>query len=1102
MEAARLELRNREQLHSAIAVLQNARGYDPRAKIASERIRELAANTPQFRAVLPQISELLAQNTPYAIELSEAVLSAAADGTTLPGNIRLAPRITKWQVAGPFGQFANIDFDRAWPPEEDELRSPRYEGHVREDIDTDSGQLELPEYFSRSGIYYAAADLSVNKNAKYRLMIEGAGSYGVRIDGVSALVHDARFTQQNRSILIDRQIGAGKHRILVKFPPSLLSLRIWIEPVREFKPARLKVSTSEENYIKAATALLKGDPRPALAFDDQAPSAMRVLKAEAMVQAGEEQRAQELFRNVSNSDSRYLRAAFKLAEEAFSREQYEEATAQVAKILQAAPAYPQAQELKFQLADYFNWQTEKQASLKQRLRLHPSCNALVDAARFYEADDKSDLARHYEAAMATCSLQPYQFWEHLSARGKHAEAIARISKYIATHPNDRRALTIAIREAVLDSDLSAARRYSKSLRVLAPNWNWAALLAGHPESILDSRSDYAAPNGFYKSFVRDPFPMMHDGETQGADSRILINDRVVKLDAAGAWLYQHTVTQVLNKKGIARMGEVEIPRGVDVLELRTLKADGKIVDAEPGENKNTASMPSLAETDAIEIAFLRHISSDVLAISPEVLDSTFASSQAPTRSARLTLMRDHAPEPLLWRSPTVRCIHSEPTDDISATTWEITNVPAIEDEPAAAEYERRPRIQWLAMHRDQPIDAGARIRDGLIAATRITFRIRELAAELRSSSKDSVTAAYQYVMQNVEDEAETWRDANITSAGESLEQGEGSRAATLIALLSALGYEADLLLASERGKHDPSDGCPNVACYTHPLVRVTVPDSAPILLDPKIDGIAAGALSPEVEGETALLISRSQARAKQSFTVPQSTDQRSEATAALQLDDAGNLSGNIQIHFGSFRSAQMRHLLRSTPARDRQALFEQIAGRILPTANEVSATVSHEDDPEQGLELKLHVRVPKFGRWNGSELHLDQIVPALELSRLYATLPERQQALLLDTPLVESSEFLISLPAGLEAVRTPNSTDVKSQFGDYHCDFKADSNLLIVRRSFRIPAQLVAPADYRAFSDFALQVDSAEKELIQLRRTTVVEMRSNTAGIAPSQRLH
>ena len=1101
MEATRLELRNREELHSAVALLRAIHGNDPRARLAAERLRELAGNTPQFRAVLPQVAELLREENPYAIELSDAILTAQDDGAPLPGKIPLAHRVTKWQIAGPFGQFANVDFDRSWPPEQNELRSARYEHQFREDIDVVSGELDLPEYFPHSGLYYAAAQISATTAAEYRLVVESDGTYELRVDGNPLLTHDARFVQQRATTSVAVRLTPGKHRILLKLQATALPLRVWVEPPREshFAPARIPMA--EMDYLKAAIAVLDGDPKPALALKDQS-SLANVLKAEALAQMGDEQQAHELFFAASASDVHNLLAAFKAAEEAFSREQYEEATTQLAKILKAAPAYPQAQELKFQLADHFNWRAEQETALNQRLRLHPSCSTFTDAAKFYDNSDAGERARRYEAALATCSLKPYQFWEQLSLHGKHKRASDAIRRYLARHPTDRHALVIAIREAVLGNDLPQADQYAKVLHALAPNWSRAALLAARPEAILDPQSGYSQADGFYKPFVRDPLPLMREGESQLPDSRILINDRVVKLDSAGAWLYQHTVTQVLNKKGIARLGEVELPRAIDLLELRTVKPTGTYVDAEWGENKNNVSMPSLAEGDAIEIAYLQHFSSEALVSSPEILDFVFASTQSPTRSSRFALIRDHVPEPLLWRSPEVRCIHSEPTSDIGTTVWEVANAPALLDEPAAPQYERRPRLLWLAMDRSFPLDTTARIREALIAATKITFRIRELAAELQSSSESGPIAAFRYVISNVENETQNWGEANITSADESLEQGEGSRAATLIALLSAMGYDADLVLVGERGKHDSADACPGERCYTHSLVRVTVPGKGQLLLDPDADNIAPGALSPEVEGEQALRVSRSRDSVWQSVMIPRSTDQRSEAKADLNLDDAGVLSGRIYIRFGSFRSGQMRQTLRSVSLKERQDFFEQIADRIIPTVDQVFATVTNEEDLGQPLEIQLNIRAPRFGRWSHSDLQLEQMIPALGLSRVYATLPERQQPVLLDTPLVETSEFVIHVPAGLEAVRKPNAVDLKSEFGEYHSEFKAEATELIISRTFTIPAQVVAPSRYREFSEFALQIDSVERELIQLRRTDLAQIRTSGQLSHPPQPLH
>ena len=1100
MEAARLELRNREQLHSAIAILQTARGTDLRARLAAERIRELAANTPQFRAVIPQIAALLQKESPYAVELSDAVLTAQADGAALPGKISLARRITKWQIAGPFGQFANVDFDHAWPPEQDDLRSARYERQFREEIEVVSGELDLPEYFPRSGLYYAAAQVSAGKAAKYRLVVESDGTYDLRIDGSPLLTHDARFAQHRSTMQVELQLAPGKHRIFVKLQAAALPLRVWMEPLRESDSVPLKVSAAEVDYLKAANAALDGDPKPALALKYQN-SIANVLKAEALAQMGDEQQAHELFLAASASDVHNLLAAFKVAEEALSREQYEETATQLAKVLKSAPSYPQAQELKFQLADHFNWRTEQETALGQRLRLHPTCSTLVEAAKFYDSNYASERARRYEGALATCSMKPYQFWEQLSLRGKHKQVNEAISHYIARHPTDRHALTIAIREAVLGNDLTTGNQYAKALHALAPNWSRSAVLAAHPESVLDSQFGDSQADGFYKPFVRDPLPMMRESDSQLPDSRILINDRVVKVDSGGAWVYQHTVTQVLSKKGIGRLGEVELPRAVDLLELRTVKPTGAYIEAELGDNKNVLSMPSLAEGDAIEIAYLQHFNSEALISSPEILDFVFASAQSPTRSARLTLIRDNVPEPLLWRSPEVRCIHSEPTSDVGTTVWEVANAPAMQDEPAAPQYERRPRLLWLAMDRDRPMDIVAKIRDALIGATRITFRIREVANELQSS-ESGPSAAYRYVMTNVENETGSWREANITSADDSVEQGEGSRAATLIALLAAMGYDADLALASERGKHDSADACPAARCYTHSLVRVTIPGSGQVVFDPEAENIAPGALSPEVEGEQALLISRSRDSVWQSFAIPRSTDQHSEATADLHLDDTGALSGKIHIRFGSFRSGQMRQTLRSVSARDRQDFFEQIADRIIPTVDQVSATVTNEEDLGQPLAIDLDIRAPKFGRWNHSELQLEQMIPALGLSRMYGTLPDRRQPVLLDTPLVETSEFVIHVPAGLEAVSKPNAVDLKSEFGEYHSEFKAEATELRVTRTFRIPAQVVAPSRYREFSEFALQIDSAERELIQLRRTDLAQIPTSGQLAHPAEPLH
>lgn len=1101
MEAARIQLRTGEQLDSAIAILRKIPGQDPRARIAAERIRELAANTPSFRTAVPQIAELLREKNPYSRELSDAMLIAAADGVPLPRHLRLAQRITSWQVAGPFGEFSNVDFDRSGPPERDQLHSERYGQRVREDIKIESGKLELPDYFPNRGVYYAAAELSVAKSGRFNLTIESDGTFVMLIDGKPFLEHDARFRQQQTISHLEASLAAGSHRVLVKLQASSLPLRIWVEPSRESHAEALRISDAEQRYLRTATALLDGELKPALAFDDHSSSVEQLLRADALSQAGEEPEAREMLEAAAVSDPNDLLADFQMAQQAFANQRYEEAATRLGEVLKTSAVYAPAQELKYLLANHFDWPSERQEALAERLRLHPSCGALLDAANSEDSRGDSKKALEYETRLATCSSTPILFWDRLSHHGRHQQALTSIASYLLTHSGDRRALTAAIRETVLAGDKLSARRYAGLLRSLAPNSIWAESLARRPEMILDSRLPRSEAGDFYKPYIRDPLRMMSDSGNQSADNRVLINDRAVKLDSdGGAWIYQHTVTQVFDKKGIEQAGEVELPRSVDLLELRTLKRDGTFEEPEPNDNKGSVSMPALAEGDAVEVSYLEHFAPEVLSASPDLLDFAFSSTEFPTRSARLSLIHEGSAEPLFWCSPQVKRNRDEHPAFANITTWELSNAAATSREPAEARYDSRPRLLWLGMNNRESTNIDDRYPDELIKASQITPRIEQLAASLRTSAgQDPIAEAYRYVMSSVENEPTRWHAGNMTSADESFAQGIGSRAAALIALLAAMDFDVDLVLAADRGSQNPAENCSGSRCCTHPLVRVVLPDrETQLLLDPQLDGLAAGALSPEVEGEPAIVISRKHSSpVAEAVSIPQRTDQRSTATADLQLDESGSLQGTIHVRFGSLRGAQMRESLRQLTASDRQGYFEEIAGRILPGAGEVSGSLLHEDDPEQPLELELTAKVSKFARWNGTELQLGQVAPALGLSRMYATLPERREDLLLETPLIEDSEFSVHLPPGVEPSQLPEPVNLKSVFGDYRTEFKVENGVLRIVRSFQIPMQVVSQSEYAAFSQFAIQIDAAERALIQLRRTSSAHEIANSAIPAP-----
>lgn len=1094
MEAARLQLRSNEETHSALLLLERSHNDDARARLAAARIEELAANTASFRSAIPQLCRLLRENSPYSRQITSALLTAHADGAYLPHGARLLRRVTKWQIAGPFGEFSNVDFDRSWPPERDQLTAPAYGTVMSEQVASFSGQLELPNYLPQSGVYYAVSTFRATAEQKYTITVEGDGTYELQLDGKRLFLHDSRFHTQTKISTAEVSVLAGTHRLLLKLHPAAFPIRVWLQHGIATATESAQLAKTE-NYLTAANGLLIADLSPALAFDDQSNSIELTLRAEAQAELQQSAKARDSLLKSLAADSNNSLASLRIARQALAAERFEEAATYFAKVLDVAPNYWPAQELKYKMAVQFDWKQEQTAALKQLLHLHPDCSTYSEAAKSHRYDSKEPI---YQSRLAMCSPRPSEYWSELSERGNHGRALLSLHRYLQAHDDDRRALELAIREAVLSENDGAARKYAAILKRVAPNWERAVAIAEDPQVILDSPSAYSAPEEFYLPYVRDGASLLTRSIGANTDSRLLVNDRVIKLEKSGsAWIYQHSVVQVFDKKGIDAAGEVEIPSGADVIELRTIKHDGHSVRPDLGERKSPISMPSLAEGDAVELAYVQHFRAADLCATPELLDFVFGSAEAVTESSRLTIIRKSSTDPLLWFSPGVRQIDSHAEGDTHVSVWEATDLPAVIAEPHAPQFETRARMLWLGMNADASGESAlaARIRDQLISATQVDPIVEQTAASIRATNpREAIASAYQLVQSSIEEDGENWRQGDITSASNSLAQGEGNRAATMVSLLSAMGFDADLEFAAERGEHGTDDDCLQFRCYTHPLVRVMLPNAKrPIVLDPQLKGVAAGALSPEVEGENALVIRRSRAAEPEIARVPQGTEQKTCAVANLDLGDDGAIRGTVRIRFGSFKGAQMRDTLHQLSGKDRQSYFEEIGSRIFPHASKISAFILQEDDPEKPLEVELTVASSAPSRWNGSSLDLGQLIPALGLSRLYATLPVRNQDLWLETPLIEESEFTVHLPAGVEVWHMPEPFTAKSSFGEYRTDFKLEDGALKIVRSFRIPMQQIPAARYPEFSRFALQIDGAEREQLQLRRVSVAQERPSLA---------
>ena len=73
-------------------------------------------------------------------------------------------------------------------------------------------------------------------------------------------------------------------------------------------------------------------------------------------------------------------------------------------------------------------------------------------------------------------------------------------------------------------------------------------------------------------------------------------------------MYVHTIRRLFNKESLKAYGEVSLPSGASLLELRTVKVSGQTIEPELQSDSGSVAMPALDPGDSIEEEFVNHYS--------------------------------------------------------------------------------------------------------------------------------------------------------------------------------------------------------------------------------------------------------------------------------------------------------------------------------------------------------------------------------------------------------------------------------------------------------------------------------------------------------------
>ncbi|MCA9522005.1 MAG: tetratricopeptide repeat protein, partial [Myxococcales bacterium] len=169
---------------------------------------------------------------------------------------------------------------------------------------------------------------------------------------------------------------------------------------------------------------------------------------------------------------------------------------------------------------------------------------------------------------------------------------------------------------------------------------------------------------------------------------IILRRRVSRLLGSGDEIrLDHVVVRVQDRSSLEQLGELHVPAGAELWRVRTLKANGRVLEIENSDDKEAISLPGLAIGDAIEYAYIT-FSRQTPRLFGEVDGERFylQHQSLPTVEARYDLIVDDPAmaKRLRWD---VRGPGREPqrhqTHGVRHFSWRATDLAPLDPEPDA-----------------------------------------------------------------------------------------------------------------------------------------------------------------------------------------------------------------------------------------------------------------------------------------------------------------------------------------------------------------------------------------------------------------------------------
>jgi len=473
----------------------------------------------------------------------------------------------------------------------------------------------------------------------------------------------------------------------------------------------------------------------------------------------------------------------------------------------------------------------------------------------------------------------------------------------------------------------------------------------------------------------------------------------------------------------------------------------------------------------------------------------------PVRLARLVVSL-----PAGWeiKSASFNGAPAEPPPSGGAYTWQMENLPAMEDEPDSPSFVTL--APWVGVHLLPP--GGQQTPVTWAGLSQVLTEFNEATAE----PNDAIAAKAHALVEGASTDLDKVRaigrftqQLNYASIQLNIAKGGGYRphaaaesfqklygdckdkANLTRAMLKAVGLTAYPVAIYSGDRTHVREDWPSLGSFNHAIsaIRVGAGTESPAALDhPKLGRllffdptdpyVAPGYLPDHEQGSLALLVAGGDGglvRVPASPAAPAEHERRVDAV----LTSTGSISGKFTETYSGGRLSGAAAEYRGEPREVFVKRIEHWIGQSL--AGAVSSGIEvHE--PVGQLVLEGKFTSDRFVQHPQPGMILFKAC-LLRHSNYRFTEKTRKYPIVMDTDSIHET-VRIELPKDFKVDELPDSIRMRSEFGSFEAAWTAQDGTLVFQRTLEIPAQTVPPARYPDLKKFLDKLSSAEEAPVVL----------------------